>query len=266
MILFGAIFRCLDPILTIAAALSFKSPFVRPFGKEDEADRARARFECSMFCFIQEYLLLIINILLLDNSDFLTVYQAYEIWRDELMSVRGKPGWIRKMHEFCKENYLSHQNLETIEEMKRQFLGLLINIGFVKTDDMDISINRYDVKRSIRLCQVPSAYDKYRDFPSVINAALTAGLYPKVAEYVRETDTMANRLMELKFHPSSALFRHERAMHSEFFVYNALVANGNDYQKDKAVVWEAASIEPAILMLLSTNIEINVSIRAVISG
>ncbi|KAG1404697.1 hypothetical protein G6F60_004143 [Rhizopus arrhizus] len=238
MILFGAIFRCLDPILTIAAALSFKSPFVRPFGKEYEADRARARFECN-------------------NSDFLTVYQAYEVWRDELMSVRGKPGWIRKMHEFCKENYLSHQNLETIEEMKRQFLGLLISIGFVKTDDLDTSINRYDVKRSIRLCHVPPAYDKYRDFPSVINAALTAGLYPKVAEYVRETDTMANRLMELKFHPSSALFRQEKKLHSEFFVYNALVANGNDYQKDKAVVWEAASIEPAILMLLSTNIEIN---------
>ena len=44
MILFGAIFRCLDPVLTIAAALSFKSPFVRPFGKEAEADAARAKF------------------------------------------------------------------------------------------------------------------------------------------------------------------------------------------------------------------------------
>ena len=45
MILFGAIFRCLDPVLTIAAALSFKSPFVRPFGKETEADIARAKFQ-----------------------------------------------------------------------------------------------------------------------------------------------------------------------------------------------------------------------------
>lgn len=44
MMMFGAIFRCLDPILTIAAALSYKSPFVRPFGKEKEADAARAGF------------------------------------------------------------------------------------------------------------------------------------------------------------------------------------------------------------------------------
>jgi ATP-dependent RNA helicase DHX29 len=35
----------LDPILTIAAAMSFKSPFVRPFGKEDEADKARESFK-----------------------------------------------------------------------------------------------------------------------------------------------------------------------------------------------------------------------------
>jgi len=30
MLLFGAMFKCLDPILTIAACLSFKSPFVVP--------------------------------------------------------------------------------------------------------------------------------------------------------------------------------------------------------------------------------------------
>jgi ATP-dependent RNA helicase DHX29 len=45
MLLFGAMFQCLDPILTIAASLSFKSPFIRPFGKEDEADKARDGFK-----------------------------------------------------------------------------------------------------------------------------------------------------------------------------------------------------------------------------
>jgi ATP-dependent RNA helicase DHX29 len=45
MLLYGAMFQCLDPILTIAAAMSFKSPFIRPFGKEDEADKAREGFK-----------------------------------------------------------------------------------------------------------------------------------------------------------------------------------------------------------------------------
>ncbi|KAK9723068.1 hypothetical protein K7432_002175 [Basidiobolus ranarum] len=57
MILYGAIFKCLDPILTIAASLSFKSPFNRPFDKAAEADAARESFKSgrpsyvkSIFC------------------------------------------------------------------------------------------------------------------------------------------------------------------------------------------------------------------------
>eukprot|EP00939_MAST-03C_sp_MAST-3C-sp1_P003634 g3634.t1 len=41
MIVYGAIFKCLSPILTIAASLSFRSPFVAPLEKRDEADRAK---------------------------------------------------------------------------------------------------------------------------------------------------------------------------------------------------------------------------------
>ncbi|XP_075013624.1 ATP-dependent DNA/RNA helicase DHX36 isoform X2 [Calonectris borealis] len=41
MILFGALFCCLDPVLTIAASLSFKDPFVIPLGKEKVADARR---------------------------------------------------------------------------------------------------------------------------------------------------------------------------------------------------------------------------------
>lgn len=43
-LLTAALFRCLDPALTIAAALNSKSPFVSPFGHEDRADTAKASF------------------------------------------------------------------------------------------------------------------------------------------------------------------------------------------------------------------------------
>ena len=43
-LLIAALFRCLDPALTIAAALNSKSPFVTPFGLEQEADRAKLSF------------------------------------------------------------------------------------------------------------------------------------------------------------------------------------------------------------------------------
>ena len=43
-LLFASIFKCLDPALTIAAALTSKSPFVTPFGHEAEATLAKASF------------------------------------------------------------------------------------------------------------------------------------------------------------------------------------------------------------------------------
>ena len=43
-LLVAALFRCLDPALTIAATLNSKSPFVTPFGFEGAADTAKRGF------------------------------------------------------------------------------------------------------------------------------------------------------------------------------------------------------------------------------
>ena len=43
LILYGILFHCVDPMLTIAASLD-KSPFVSPFDKRERADEAKARF------------------------------------------------------------------------------------------------------------------------------------------------------------------------------------------------------------------------------
>lgn len=47
-LLIATLFRCLDPALTIAASLNSKSPFVSPFGSEQEADRAKNTFRVGM--------------------------------------------------------------------------------------------------------------------------------------------------------------------------------------------------------------------------
>lgn len=60
LILFGAVFCCLDSVLTIAASLSNKSPFLSPFGRREEAENAKRRFaKC--------------------NSDHLTILNAYNV-------------------------------------------------------------------------------------------------------------------------------------------------------------------------------------------
>lgn len=58
--LLGAIFCCLDSSLTIAACLSYKSPFVTPFARKELADAKRKEFSVA-------------------NSDQLTVLKAYKV-------------------------------------------------------------------------------------------------------------------------------------------------------------------------------------------
>jgi len=41
----AVVLQCLDPALTIAATLNAKSPFITPFGAEEEADKAKNGFK-----------------------------------------------------------------------------------------------------------------------------------------------------------------------------------------------------------------------------
>jgi ATP-dependent RNA helicase DHX29 len=82
-IITAAIFRCLDPALTIAATLNAKSPFITPFGFEAQADSAKKGFATG-------------------NSDFLTIANVFASWR----RASENPNYVRV---FCKKNYLSHQ-------------------------------------------------------------------------------------------------------------------------------------------------------------
>lgn len=44
MLLFAAMMRCVRPMLTVAAALTARSPFLNPIDKREEATAARRRF------------------------------------------------------------------------------------------------------------------------------------------------------------------------------------------------------------------------------
>ncbi|KAF9585630.1 hypothetical protein BGW38_001480 [Lunasporangiospora selenospora] len=156
MILFGTIFKCLDPILTIAAMLSFKSPFVTPFGSEEEAEAAKKQFKIA-------------------DSDMLTWYNAYLGWRK---SYQEKPN---RIYDYCRKNFLSHQNLVMTEDMKKQFLSFLVSTGFVRIDSgSKQELNRDKFSRRVAFCPVIQDYNVYQRSVPILNAAITAGMYPKI--------------------------------------------------------------------------------------
>lgn len=61
MLVFAAIFHCIDPILTIATCISGKSPFLSPMDRREEAKAEQAQF-CG------------------DKSDHLMIVRAYDEW------------------------------------------------------------------------------------------------------------------------------------------------------------------------------------------
>ncbi|XP_075717638.1 LOW QUALITY PROTEIN: ATP-dependent DNA/RNA helicase DHX36 [Rhinoderma darwinii] len=109
MILFGALFCCLDPVLTIAASLSFKDPFVVPLGKDKLADVKRKELSQNT------------------KSDHLTVLNAFRGWE------KSKQWGPRAEREYCWEYFLSTNTLKMLGDMKGQFAEHLLGAGFVSS-------------------------------------------------------------------------------------------------------------------------------------
>uniref|UniRef100_A0A4W4FLM5 RNA helicase n=1 Tax=Electrophorus electricus TaxID=8005 RepID=A0A4W4FLM5_ELEEL len=118
MILFGALLACLDPVLTIAASLSFKDPFCIPLGKEKLADHRRKILSKN------------------SKSDHLTIVNAFWGWED------AKRRGYKCEREFCWDNFLSANTLQMLHNMKGQFAEHLWAAGFVRSKDLkDSSAN-----------------------------------------------------------------------------------------------------------------------------
>ncbi|XP_076330694.1 ATP-dependent DNA/RNA helicase DHX36-like [Tachypleus tridentatus] len=109
MILMGAIFSCLDPILTVAANLSFKDAFVIPLGKEEQADWKRKQIAQN------------------SKSDHLMLVQAFNGWE-----VAMEKGYDQ---QYCWENFLSHSTLKMLANLKKQFAQYLHELQFLHCDD-----------------------------------------------------------------------------------------------------------------------------------
>lgn len=106
MILFGAIFSCLDPILSIAAALDFKDPFQMPLGKEAESDMKKRELSNGW------------------NSDHLLLHHAIHLYEQS-----------NDKRRFCWEYFLSSATLKLLVNMKKQFMDYLIEMNFVNNSN-----------------------------------------------------------------------------------------------------------------------------------
>jgi hypothetical protein len=76
-----------------------------------------------------------------ENSDFLTIHSVFSSWRRAV--ANGS-----RVHKFCRENFLSHQNLQQIEELRQQFMGCVSALAICAklTFVVDISLTPVSYK------------------------------------------------------------------------------------------------------------------------
>jgi hypothetical protein len=185
----GTIFRCIDPTLTIAAGLSFRSPFVAPFEKREEADKARKAFAVG-------------------RSDHLTLLKAFDGW------VAAKARGAER--QYCMTHYLSANAMRMIAQSKRQFVDLLLEIGFLQAGKDVYVDHKASVGRGARdgrgggprgaggRGQRRGGHSNQTSFGGVwynanshhlplVKAVLCAGLYPNIVRVMPEPPPRPSR-------------------------------------------------------------------------
>ncbi|RVE56430.1 hypothetical protein OJAV_G00221220 [Oryzias javanicus] len=239
LMLFGAIFRCLDPALTIAASLAFKSPFVSPWDKREEANEKKLAFAVA-------------------NSDHLALLQAYKGWCSSAKSS-NKAGFL-----YCRENFLSWRGLQEIASLKRQFAELLSDIGFIKEGLRARVIERMSSQGADGVLEATgSEANLNSENTRLMSAMLCAALYPNVVQVrapqgnYKMTSTGAMKSQpkanELRFatkndgyvhvHPSSVNYT-VRHYDSPYLVYHEKVKTSRVFIRDCSM----ASVYPLVLL------------------
>ncbi|KAK9668631.1 hypothetical protein RND81_13G073300 [Saponaria officinalis] len=198
MLLMGSIFQCLNPALTIAAALAYRNPFILPIDRKEEADTAKRSFAGD------------------SCSDHIALLKAFEGWKEAKRNRTEK--------SFCWENFLSSQTMQMIEDMRKQFVDLLSDIGFVDK------------------AKGPQAYNTFSDDMEMVCAILCAGLYPNVVQCKRRgkrTAFYTKEVGQVDIHPASV----NAGVHSfplPYMVYSEKVKTSSIYVRDSTNISDYA--------------------------
>jgi ATP-dependent RNA helicase DHX36 len=171
MVLLGSLFKCLDPILILAAIESNRSFFLSPPGVQDQANAIRY------------------GMALGQPSDHLALLNAFREWRF-IKNTRGR----NAANEYAFQNFMHTGGLQTIEKTAEQMLEMLVNWGLAK----DIpSSQRYNNELGDPELNINS------DVQPLIFALLTSGLMPNLA--VQMTPILLQTTVDSKalIHPGS---------------------------------------------------------------
>lgn len=181
MMIFGALFGCIDKVVTIAAGLSCQSPFSTFVTDAHIAKAKQSTFHD-------------------ESSDFITICNVWREFRKTKTNNEGR--------KFCNTNYLKHTVLREMRDARWQFLDLLSNIGFLDRDSLTENGAR---KKWDDNLIAASRFNRNGENLDVVHAVVCAGLYPNVARI----DVAPGSLDHSIWHKQERLHFHSTSVNSK---------------------------------------------------
>jgi len=204
MLIYGSLYHCLDPVLTIASGLSYRDPFVLTTQVDrDKARRVKLDFSMN------------------SRSDHIALLNAFNQWDQ-----------AENKMQFCQDHFLNSSTMETMKEMKDHLKKLILNLfGIITYDDQ---INEPEIIEKIaKLNENSSNFE-------LIKSIVLSGVYPNVAKvhiHIKNSNSqkkkanndgklkyiLAKSAQKVSIHPVSVCF----GMKLEEFCERSIDVNGN---------------------------------------
>ena len=176
MLIFGAILRCVDPVLTIVAAQAYGKS-VWYWSTQDgrqEAEGRRAKLVSSLTGKSSSYSPSSYSSSS-TKSDHIATIAAFNGWRLEHQRSGHKAA-----RRYAEEYFISVPAMEAIGQGRRQFAQILADLGFISPSYLH-SVGQPALAEDGQPAN--SAYgepDEYAGHARVVKAALAAGFYPQL--------------------------------------------------------------------------------------
>ncbi|RNF03748.1 putative RNA helicase [Trypanosoma rangeli] len=225
MIIHGAILHCVDPVLTIAACLAVRSPFLSAMDYQTEVEAVRRAFA-------GEYM-----------SDHLVFWFAYASW----IAMQHKEG-TSAAKKLCARYYLSIPTLKQIQSTKRQYERYLYEAGFIEETPTQSSHDRFLYNPVLTLDDrvYESGGERFNANAGSVKCILScvvAGLYPNIARVKtgasKKGGTFVNMTtfdgLEVLIHPSSVAGK-AKTFASPLLVYVDKVKTSATFLRDVSMV------------------------------
>lgn len=193
LLIYGALFGCFEEVLTIAAAMTSRNPFVSSFDNRDAADEAKRTFAA---------------------DDHVAVLLAFNKW----MELKRKDG--RKAKSFLLENYLSFYALSNIVQLKKQLEKYMRDIGFMPSSHRGRDNSRNEAA-DLHLVRAVIAAGLY---PNVVIAPRT------ISSTAGEVALRGQKVREIYLHPSTIAFTSKEIQ--RYGCYNDIVKTSKIYIRD----------------------------------